>query len=190
MSTIVAVVKNGVACIAADSLTSFGDTRQAAEYVSDYEKIIAFDGDNYIGIVGSAAHHLVMQNLLDKHADKVDFSDRFSIFESMRQLHPVLKEEYFLNSKDEDEDSYESSRVDALIMNRNGIFGLYSLREVDQYTRFWAVGSGSEFALGAMRVAWDLLDDAEAIARAGIEAGACFDTGSALPMSSYRLELA
>ena len=189
MSTIVAVIKNGVACIAADSLTSFGDTRQPAEYVSDYEKIIRFAGDNYIGIVGSAAHHLVMQNLLEKHADKVDFSDRFSIFESMRQLHPVLKDEYFLNSKDEDEDSYESSRVDALIMNRNGIFGLYSLREVDEYTRFWAVGSGSEFALGAMRVAYDLYDDAEAIASAGIEAGACFDTSSALPMTSHRLEL-
>ena len=190
MSTIVAVVKNNQACIAADSLTSFGDTRQAAEFVSDYEKIITFADNNYIGIVGSAAHHLVMQNLLQKHADKVDFSDRFHIFESMRQLHPILKEEYFLNSKDEDDDSYESSRVDALIMNRSGIYGLYSLREVDQYTRFWAVGSGAEFALGAMHVAWDLLDDAAAIARAGIEAGACFDNSTALPMSSYSLELA
>ena len=188
MSTIVAVVKNNSACIAADSLTSFGDTRQAAEFVSDYDKIIC-SGNNYIGIVGSAAHHLVMQNLLHKHRDKVDFSDRFHIFESMRQLHPILKEEYFLNSKDEDEDSYESSRVDALILNRSGIFGLYSLREVDQYTRFWAVGSGAEFALGAMRVAWDLLDDAADIARAGIEAGACFDNSSALPMTSYSLEL-
>lgn len=189
MSTIVAVVKNRVACIAADSLTSFGDTRQPAEFVSDHEKIIQFAEQNYIGIVGSAAHHLVMRNLLDRHADKIDFSDRAGIFESMRQIHPVLKDEYFLNSKDEDDDSYESSRVDALIMNPTGIFGLYSLREVDQYTRFWAIGSGAEFALGAMRVAYDLLDDATAIAGAGIEAGACFDTSSALPMSSYSLEL-
>jgi ATP-dependent protease HslVU (ClpYQ) peptidase subunit len=190
VSTIVAVIKNNRACIAADSLTSFGDTRQAAEFVSDYEKIIRFSEHDHIGIVGSAAHHLVMQNLLHKHADKVDLSDRFHIFESMRQLHPILKEEYFLNSKDEDDDSYESSRVDALIMNRSGIFGLYSLREVDQYTRFWAVGSGAEFALGAMHVAWDLLDDAEAIARAGVEAGACFDNASSLPMTSYSVELA
>ena len=189
MSTIVAVSKNNRACMAADSLTSFGDTLQAAEFVTDYEKIIRFADDNHIGIVGSAAHHLVIQNLLQKHADKVDFSDRFCIFESMRQLHPVLKEEYFLNSKDEDDDSYESSRVDALIMNRSGIFGLYSLREVDQYTRFWAVGSGADFALGAMRVAYELMNDVEAIARAGIEAGACFDNASALPMSCYTIEL-
>ena len=188
MSTIVAVLKNNIACIAADSLTSFGDTRQAAEFVTDYDKILQFGERNYIGIVGSAAHHLVMQNLFLKHADKIDFSDRFSIFESMRQLHPILKEEYFLNGKDEDDDSYESSRVDALIANENGIFGLYSLREVDQYSRFWAVGSGAEFALGAMKVAYESLDDAEAIARAGIEAGTCFDSSSAMPMTSYKVE--
>ena len=189
MSTIVAVVKNNTACIAADSLTSFGDTRQPAEFVTDYDKILPVAQQGYIGIVGSAAHHLVMRDLLERHADKIDFSSRFGIFESMRELHPILKEEYYLNSKDEEDDTYESSRVDALIANSNGIFGLYSLREVDQYSRFWAVGSGAEFALGAMRVAYDLLDDAEAVARAGIEAGACFDTSSALPMTCYSLEV-
>ncbi|MFT5219474.1 MAG: ATP-dependent HslUV protease subunit HslV [Gammaproteobacteria bacterium] len=189
MSTIVAVLKNGRACIAADSLTSFGDTKQAAEFVTDSEKILCIGGTDYVGIVGSAAHHLVMQNLIVKHGDKINFSSRFNIFETMRQLHPILKEEYFLNSKDEDEDSYESSRVDALIMNSQGIFGLYSLREVDQYTKYWAVGSGAEFALGAMKIAFDLYEDADAIAKAGIEAGASFDNATALPMSSYSMKI-
>jgi hypothetical protein len=39
-----------------------------------------------------------------------------------------------------------------------------------------------------MQVAYDLLDDAQAVARAGIEAGVCFDNSSALPMSSYHIE--
>jgi ATP-dependent HslUV protease subunit HslV len=189
VSTIVAVLKNNTACIAADSLTSFGDTRQAAEFVTDYDKILPFGEQCYIGIVGSAAHHLVMQNLFEKHRDKINFGDRFGIFESMRQIHPILKDEYFMNSKDDDDDSYESSRVDALIVNRSGIFGLYSLREVDQYSRFWAVGSGAEFALGAMKVAYELFDNAEDVARAGVEAGACFDNSSALPMTSYSLDI-
>lgn len=192
MSTIVAVVKNNIACIAADSLTSFGDTRQPAEFVSESDKIIRFSGytsDNYMGIVGSAAHQLVMQNLIINHADKIDFSNRLSIFNTLKTIHPILKEEYFLNSKEEDDDSYESSRVDALVMNANGIFGLYSLREVDQYSRFWAVGSGSEFALGAMHAAYQSMDDAEQIAKAGIKAGITFDTGSALPMTSYSMAI-
>jgi ATP-dependent HslUV protease subunit HslV len=198
MSTIVAAVKNGVACIAADSLTSFGDTKQSAEFVVNSDKILSLPNsithDNvqnltYMGIVGSAAHHLVLQNLVVDHADKIDLSDRMSIFITLKTIHPILKEEYFLNSKEEDEDSYESSRVDALIMNANGIFGLYSLREVEQYSRFWAVGSGSEFALGAMQTAYEIYDTAEQIAQAGVVAGATFDNASSLPMTSYNLEL-
>lgn len=208
MSTIVAAVKNGVACIAADSLTSFGDTKQSAEFVVNSDKILSLAFTNlkanskanvntnanltnltYMGIVGSAAHQLVMQNLVADHADKIDLSDRMSIFATLKTIHPILKEEYFLNSKEDDDDSYESSRVDALIMNENGIFGLYSLREVEQYSRFWAVGSGSEFALGAMQTAYELYDTAEQIAQAGVVAGATFDNASSLPMTSYTLNL-
>jgi ATP-dependent protease HslVU (ClpYQ) peptidase subunit len=189
MSTIVIVRKHNQACIAADSLTSFGDTKQSAEFVANADKILEFHGQ-YLGLVGSAAHQLVMQSLLLRHADKIDFSGTLAIFETLNRIHPILKEEYYLNAKDEDEDDYESSRIDALLLTRRGIYGLYALREVDEYTRFWAIGSGSEFALGAMHSVYDQLDSAEAIAEAGIRAGAAFDNGSALPLQSHCIELA
>ena len=188
MSTVVIVRKNNSACIAADSLTSFGDTKQSAEFVVNSDKIIQCDGF-YMGIVGSAVHQLVLRSLFNNHSNKIDFSDQLSIFESLKQIHPILKEEYFLNSKEEDEDPYESSRVDSLLMTSNGIYGLYSLREVDEYTRFWAVGSGAEYALGAMHSVYDQLESAELIAQAGVEAGAKFDSASDLPMTSYTLDL-
>ena len=56
MSTIVAIVKNGKACIAADSLTTFGDIRQSSDYDLTSEKILQHK-DSYVGIVGCAAHH-------------------------------------------------------------------------------------------------------------------------------------
>ena len=74
-------------------------------------------------------------------------------------------------------------------MNRAGIFGLYSLREVDEYSRYWAIGSGAEYALGAMFSVYDELETAQQIARVGIEAGAKFDNSSDMPMTSYTLEL-
>lgn len=188
MSTVVVVRKNNSACIAADSLTSFGDTKQSAEFVADSNKIIHFD-DFYLGVVGSAAHQLVLKSLFNNHPNKIDFSSQLAIFETLKQLHPILKEDYFLNSKDEDEDAYESSRVDALLMTPGGIYGIYSLREVDEYTRFWAVGSGAEYALGAMHAVYDQMEDAESIARRGIEAGATFDSGSSLPMMAFTLNL-
>ncbi|VAW67666.1 hypothetical protein MNBD_GAMMA10-2733, partial [hydrothermal vent metagenome] len=39
MSTIVVVNKNGKACIAADSLTTFGDLRMGSAYDRSYDKI-------------------------------------------------------------------------------------------------------------------------------------------------------
>lgn len=193
MSTIVVVKKAGKVCIAADSLTSFGDLRMGATYEKIYDKIQKFNGSHF-GIVGSAAHELVMSSVLKEEAlaeneINVDFTSRENIFESFRALHPILKDKYFLNSKDEDEDPYEATRIDGLIANEQGIFGIYSLREVSEFNRYWAIGSGSEFALGAMFAVFDQLDSAEAIAKIGVEAGAEFNSSTAMPMTSYTIDL-
>jgi ATP-dependent protease HslVU (ClpYQ) peptidase subunit len=187
MSTIVIVKKNHHACIAADSLTTFGNTRQPASLDVAYDKIIKQD-DSYVGIVGSAAHQLVVGSAFTSMND-LDLHGREAIFESFRKLHPILKDAYFLNPKDEEGDAYESSHIDALVLNSTGIFGLYALREVFEYTRYWAIGSGAEYALGAMHALYDQLDDPVAIARVGVEAGAEFDTSSALPMTLYQVNL-
>ena len=188
MSTIVVVKKNGKACMAADSLTTFGDLRMGAGYDVSHDKIQSY-GSGFFGIVGSAAHALVMESVLKNNKVKIDFSDRMAIFETFRQLHPVLKDKYFLNAKDEDDDPYEASHIDALICNPNGIFGIYSLREVSEYTKYWAIGSGSEFALGAMHALYDRLDSAEEIAKAGVEAGAEFNNATSMPLTFHTVEL-
>ncbi|MBT8127721.1 MAG: MFS transporter [Gammaproteobacteria bacterium] len=188
MSTIVVVKKAGQVCIAADSLTSFGDLRMAADYEASHDKIL-IHGDNHLGIVGSAAHQLVMESIVKHDEIKVDFSSRLAVFETFRSLHPILKDKYFLNAKDEDDDPYESTQLDALIACPHGIYGVHSLREVCEYKRFWAIGSGSEYALGAMYAVYDLFDKAEEIAKAGVMAGAEFNNASALPMSSYTVDL-
>ncbi len=183
MTTLVAVRKNDEIAIAADSLTTFGDTRLTAQYDRSSEKIVHYKG-TYIGLCGSAAHQLVFQSLLAKHSD-LDFSNKAAIFETFRKLHPILKEQHFLNPKEEEDDPYESTQVTALVANEHGIFGVYSMREVFEYSQYWAVGSGREFALGAMYAQYPKLRTAVAIARAGVEAGATFDRNSGLPMTLY-----
>ena len=185
MTTVVVVRKNNEVAIAADSLTTFGDTRLSAQYDRTSDKIVQFRG-NYIGLCGSAAHQLVFESLLAKH-DDLDFSNKRAIFETFRKLHPILKEQHFLNPKEEEDDPYESTQVTAVIANSSGIFGVYSMREVFEYTQYWAVGTGREFALGAMYSLYERLSSAEAVARAGIEAGATFDKNSGLPMTLYTL---
>jgi ATP-dependent protease HslVU (ClpYQ) peptidase subunit len=187
MTTIVAVRKNDEIAIAADSLTTFGDTRLSAQYDRTSDKIVHYKG-TYLGLCGSAAHQLVFQNLLAKHGD-LDFSTKASIFETFRKLHPILKDQHFLNPKEEEDDPYESTQISALVANVHGIFGVYSMREVFEYTRYWAVGSGREFAIGAMHAQYPRLRTATAIAKAGIEAGAAFDRNSGLPMTLYTVSL-
>ena len=187
MTTLVVVRKGDSVAIAADSLTTFGDTRLAAEHDRTYDKIVRHR-DTYIGLCGSAAHQLVFESLLAKHAE-LDFSTKSAIFETFRKLHPILKEQHFLNPKEEEDDPYESTQVTALIANTRGIFGVYSMREVFEYTQFWAAGSGREFALGAMQALYPRLKSPEAVAKAGVEAGAMFDKNSALPMTLYTLTL-
>ncbi|MBE9560144.1 MAG: MFS transporter [Proteobacteria bacterium] len=193
MSTVVVVKKAGKVCIAADSLTSFGDLKLSNMYDAAHDKILRFE-ENYLGIVGSAAHQLVLESVfaskkvVEKKID-LDFSSRLSIFESFRTLHPVLKQKYFLNAKDEDDDPYESTQIDALIANPFGIFGVHSLREVTEYKKFWAIGSGAEYALGAMFAVYDKAASAEEVAHAGVAAGAEFNNASSMPLSSYEIDL-
>ena len=189
MSTIVVVKKGGECCIAADSMTSFGYMQLSAPYDIHHDKIQVF-GNVRLGVVGSAAHTLVIENAM-KHRDlKADFSSRDAIFATLLKLHRILKDEYYLTPKDVDDDPYESSHIDAVLATPKGIFGIYSLREVYEYNRFWAVGSGAAYALGAMHGLYgDAKRSARDIAKAGVEAGAEFDNASALPMTIRSVKL-
>ena len=184
MTTVVVVRKGGQAVIAADSLSTFGDTRMGARDDACWDKIFESHG-SFFSISGSAAHDLVLQSLLKK-VKAVGFDSRMAIFESFRKLHPKLKEDFFLKTDEDEDDPYESSQITALIANSSGIYGVFSLREVYEYQRFWAIGSGRDFAIGAMNAVYDdPALDALAIAKMGVEAGCAFDVSSSMPMTHY-----
>jgi ATP-dependent protease HslVU (ClpYQ) peptidase subunit len=190
MSTIVVVKKAGQVVIAADSLTSFGDTKCQGKYIQDKDKILSFS-NNYIGIVGSSAHSNVFRSIIANHSEQLSFKSKEDIFETYLKLHPILKEKYFLTPQEgeDEEQEYESSQINALIANKHGIFGVFSWREVYEYERFWAIGSGRDFALGAMFAAYDYLNSPEEIAKIGVSAGSEFDNASSLPCSFYSITL-
>lgn len=188
MSTIVIVKKAGKAVIAADTMSSFGDTKVTARYLNGRSKIQQC-GSSYIGVLGSAAHANVLASVIRKYGRRLSFAGADRIFETCLKLHPILKDEYFLNVSEGEDDEYESSQMESMIVNPSGIFAVYSWREVFEYERFWALGSGMEYALGAMHAAYDLVEDAEQIAQMGIAAGCEFDNSSGLPFTSHAVSL-
>ena len=187
MTTLTVVKKGDEVAIAADGLTTFGDTRLARSYKGEHDKILSIAG-SWIGICGSSAHHLVLQSAFSRLED-IRLGSRMEVYETFRRLHPILKEHAFLNPKEDDDDPYESSQITALIANGSGIYGIYSYREVFEFDRVWAAGSGRNFALGAMHALYDSELSAARIAEAGVAAGIEFDTSSGPPIVVHEIKL-
>ena len=188
MTTLVAVQKDGFACLAADSLTSFGDLRLTDGMSVGKGKLLRV-GDAVLGIPGSSAHGGVLASYFARLKRPPRLGDRKEIFEAWRKLHVALKDDYFLNPKDEAADPYESTQLTALVVGPRGIFGVFSLREVFEFSRFWALGSGRDFALGALEALYDRLPTAREVAEAAVAVACVFDKGSSPPVESEVVRL-
>ncbi|MDO9115774.1 MAG: MFS transporter [Polaromonas sp.] len=192
MTTLVAVRKGGQAVIATDALITFGDTRLTSRFEAN-EKIFKVEtpaGGSYIGIAGTAAHFPVLRKAMAAlPKDQLRLGSKDEVFDTFHKLHPVLKDIFFLQTKEDDNDPYESSQFSALIANATGIYGLYSYREVFEFKEFWAIGSGRSFALGAMHATWGKAKTAREVALAGVHAGCEFDKNSGGPVELFTVKL-
>ena len=188
MTTVVVVRKGTQLALASDSLVTFGDTRLAHGY-EENEKLFRV-GDSWVGMAGTTAHFPVLRRVLNSLSpDDLKLHSRDEVFDTFLKVHPKLKETFFLNPKEEDADPYESSQFTALIANATGIYGVYSYREVFEFDRFWAIGSGRAFALGAMYAAYGGKMTAREIAELGVRAGCEFDKNSAGPIKAHTIKL-
>lgn len=191
MTTVVVVKKAGQIAIAADTLVTFGDTRLTHRYENNTKlfKVDTTVGATYIGMAGTVAHFPVLRKALGSSPrDQLKLGSRDEVFDTFTRLHPFLKENFFLQTKEEDSDPYESSQFSVLIANATGIYGLYSYREVFEFKEFWGIGSGRSFALGAMHSIYAKAKTAREVAEAGIAAGCEFDRNSAGPADVFTLK--
>jgi ATP-dependent protease HslVU (ClpYQ) peptidase subunit len=188
VTTVAVVRKGGQVAIAADTLVTFGDTRLAHGYEANDKLFKA--GESWIGMSGTTAHFPVLRKAIGSlPPEELRLNSRDEVFETFLRLHPKLKDSFFLNTKEEDADPYESSQFTILIANPSGIYGVYSYREVFAFDRFWAIGSGRAFALGAMFADYDRLKSAKEIAELGVKAGCEFDKNSGGPVQGHTVKL-
>ena len=188
MTTVVVVRKGAQVAIASDSLVTFGDTRLPHGYEAN-EKLFKV-GDSWVGMSGTTAHFPVLRKALAAlPPEELKLHSRDQVFDTFLKLHPKLKETYFMNSKEEDDDPYESMQFTALIANQSSIYGVYSYREVFEFERFWGIGTGRAFALGAMQAVYDKAKTAREVAEIGVLAGCEFDKNSAGPVRVQTIKL-
>ena len=189
MTTIAVVRKNGYVAIAADTMTKWGSGKETADYIVNHHKTFKVR-DTVVAITGNTTFKAILTDYFARPKATARFDTVHNIFKTWQTMHAVLKEEYFLNASPGSDDGVESTRMDVLLANKHGIFGVVAHRTVQEFSRFYAFGSGGDLAMGAMYAAYnDKNRDAETIAKLAVEAAAEFDDGTGLPLTSYRIKL-
>ncbi len=188
MTTLAVVKKNGVAAIAADTLTKWGTNKESSSYIANHGKLIQV-GDTWLAVTGYTTFILILKDYFSNPDVPADFQSVAAIFRTWQALHGALKEQYFLLPGEDKDDDLESSQMDVLIANPNGIFGVAEHRSVQEFSKFYAYGSGSDLAMGAMHALYNSQLSAEEIARRAVEAAAEFDDRTGLPVQVQTVQL-
>ncbi len=189
MSTVVAVIKDGIACIGAESQTTIGNIKVTTGFVNGHK--LMHWGENTFGMVGSASMFAVLDDLISKSDEAPELATPSQIFSFFRKLHPRLKKKYYIRAVyDDDDNAVETSRLNILLVNPHGVFQITPWRSVNVIKNFWAIGSGQDFALGALHVLMqDSSLDAEQITQRALEAACAMDLYSNAPLEwkTFRL---
>jgi ATP-dependent protease HslVU (ClpYQ) peptidase subunit len=188
MSIVCAAIKGNEVAIAADTQMSFGSMAVGADNLKNCGKLYAVK-DSVIGLVGWAAVSSAMGHLIEEEGQMFSLDERSQIYKTFLKLHDVLKKDYYLNPYEDSDQPLESSQIYALIINKYGLFEVCRFREVCEYRKYWAIGSGSEYALGAIQAMYESEATAQQLVEAGVSAAAAFDKGCALPATSEVLQL-
>lgn len=189
MTTIVVVRKGKEAAIAGDTLTTYGSQLESSVYIKNNKKIVKYKS-NYFALTGWSASQTVLEDFLAKSKEELPLSTEKQIFNSYMAIHRELKENYFLKADKRDSDAFETTRANMLLANPSGIYALSEYRYVKELSKFYAYGSGSDYALGAMYVAYrDKSTSAADIAKIGVKAGAEFDDSTGMPLTCHRIKL-
>ena len=181
MSIIVAIRKNNQTVIACDGLSSVGSMNLHADNLINSSKLIELK-NCVIGIAGWSALQDIVTHLSANKPELFEFDTREQLFSNTLQIHEELTDTYHINTAEDSEQPVDSSQIHMLIANKDSIFEVESYRTVVQYDKYFAIGSGARFALGALHSLYDRLEDPEEIARAAIEASCYYSDSCGLPI--------
>lgn len=189
MTTIAAARKGKKICIGCDSLTLFGNRKEKHDHVAPGRNKIIKYKSIYLACSGSAVWDEVLSDYFNNLNAKHGFHSAEAIYLEMLQLYKSLKEKYFLVSQQNAGDIFRSSEHLLLLINSKGIFEVDWMRNVREYAQIAAIGTGDEYALGAMKAIYEKESDVELIVKKGLESAAKFDQKTELPAFTYSLNL-
>ena len=176
MTIAIAVRKGGETVIAADTQNNFGHNR--APITNHRTQKILTVGGNHLATSGWGLYANILDDFLGrKRLPKLD-TER-DVFRFFQAFWKALHEHYSLVNdqcqNEEERSPFGDLDASFLLANAGGIFYVSSDTSVTAFEQYYAVGSGAEFALGALHALYDGDFDAETLARRACAAAMAFN---------------
>lgn len=188
MSVIVAVRKGSQIVIAADSQDNFGDLRPPPE---NHEALkLRRIGDAVLGSSGWALYDDIFGHYLSRR--RVHLRDRRAIFDFFVKFWRDLRKHYpFVNDQPGKESDTPFASLDAsfLVASPGGIFLVSSNMSVSEFKQHYAIGSGSDYAIGAVHALYDEVKNPEVIAERAVRAAMAYDNSCGGRVTSLSVKL-
>jgi ATP-dependent protease HslVU (ClpYQ) peptidase subunit len=175
MSVIAAVRKGTRIIIAADTQDNFGDLRPPTE---NHEAIKLREiGGAVLGSSGWALYDDILEHYLAKKK-RMSLHDRASVFTFFVQFWKELRKQYsFVNDQPGKENETPFANLDAsfLVASPAGIFLVSSNMSVSEFRQYYAIGSGGDYAIGAIHALYKEVADPKTIAQRAVQAAMDYD---------------
>lgn len=176
MTTIVGIrTQKGFSHLAADTLLTSRETRVGTmDKLIEIESVSKEGTDTYqtcIGVAGPATCITALRSILEE--SRYSWKTTLDVYENMLALHCELRDQHGLRVVTEEDAPFEDSQFTCLVANRYGLWKVLSYREVIPISKFAALGSGREFAIGALEALGTT--DPEASMRRAITIAAHYD---------------
>lgn len=175
MSIAVAVKKGRKTVIAADTQSNFGDRKVTLD--NHRAPKIRRVGSTYIATTGWGIYDDILRDYLTR-ARRPPLRTEKDVFTFFMRFWKQLHERYSLvNDQPHEDDRSPFGDLDAafLVVSRGAILQVSGNMSVSRFEQYYAVGSGADFAIGALHALYDRIDDAEQLAREACAAALAFD---------------
>jgi len=175
MSIAVAVRKRRTTVIAADTQSNFGDRRVTVD--NHRAPKIRKVGAAYVATSGWGIYDDIMRDYVTR-VRTPSLKNEKEVFSFFMKLWKELHERYSLvNDQPHADDHQPFGDLDAafLIANKDAIMHVSGNMSVSRFEKYYAIGSGADFALGALHVLYDRIADPEELAREACATAMAFD---------------
>ena len=182
MSIAVAVRKGPQITLGTDSQTSFGSSRMPIDNLRTTKTHVI--GESLMATTGWGLYENILDDYFLRYPN-IELGGRSEIFGFFMGLWRELREHYTLVKEqcDKDDDSpFANLDASFLVVNRQGIYHVGSDMSVTQFERYYAIGSGADYSLGATEAIYAQCDSAEEICKRAAEVAITFDVNCGGPV--------